>query len=272
MEQRILFFDIDGTLLNNKAVVPESAVNALEQLKEKGHLRFVCTGRTRCMIPEVINELGFDGFVLGAGTEVEFQGKQLVYRELSTELIKRTIPILRKYNCAYLFEGTDYVYYEKGAEQEERAYFSVFVKSLSSIAKVVEQYSEIHASKITLVPPEDLCGIKLEAFRQELAKDFNVIVHERVKKGILTDGLIELVPLGFTKATGIKSAIELLEIKREATIGVGDSNNDLEMLGFVETAVVMGNGTKRAKDLADVVTTSIDDDGIWNSMKTLQLI
>ncbi|MDO5520592.1 MAG: HAD family hydrolase [bacterium] len=272
MDQRILFFDIDGTLLNRKAVVPESAVKALSELKKKGHLRFVCTGRTRCMVPEEVRVLDFDGFVLGGGTEVEYKGEQLIYTELSSELIERTTPILKKFNFTYLFEGRDHVYYEKEAEQEERAYFSVFVKSLGAIAKVVDQYSEVHASKITLVPPNGFSLSELEEFKQALSKDFTIIVHDPVNNGILTDGLIELVPVGINKATGIANTISCLNISKEATIGVGDSNNDLEMLEFVETAVVMGNGTKRAKELADLITTHIDEDGIWNSMERLQLI
>lgn len=272
MDSRILFFDIDGTLLNSQAKVPDSTVNALKELKQQGHLRFICTGRTKCMVPSVIHDLEFDGYVLGGGTEVQYEGKQLYYKELSTDLISRTIPVLIKYGFTYLFEGTDFVYYEKASENEERAFFSSFVKSFGKSAVVITDYEKIHASKVTLVPPEGFTKEASAAFTEELEKDFNVIMHAPAKNGILTDGLVELVPQGINKATGIENAITSLNIKREKTVGIGDSNNDLEMLAYVETAVCMGNGTDRAKVLADLVTTAIDEDGIWNSMKQLHLI
>ncbi len=48
MEQYMLFFDIDGTLLDEKeGIVPESTVRALHQAKKNGHLLFLCTGRCK---------------------------------------------------------------------------------------------------------------------------------------------------------------------------------------------------------------------------------
>ncbi len=272
MDKKILFFDIDGTLLNGEAVVPESTVAALKELKEQGHLRFVCTGRTKCMIPEEVNKLAFDGYVLGGGTEVEYEGKQISYYELPVDLIKKTVPVMQKYKVTYLFEGRDNIYYEQSAANEERAYFSGFVKSFGKLAVIIKEYDEIHASKITLVPPEGFTKEIAENFRKDLEQDFNVIIHAPANNDILTDGLIELVPIGINKATGIQDAIRSLGMTKEMTVGIGDSNNDLEMLSYVGTAVCMGNGTSRAKELADLVTTHIDDDGIWNSMKSLQLI
>ena len=52
MEQYMLFFDIDGTLLDEKeGIVPESTVRALHQAKKNGHLLFLCTGRCKSIWP-----------------------------------------------------------------------------------------------------------------------------------------------------------------------------------------------------------------------------
>jgi hydroxymethylpyrimidine pyrophosphatase-like HAD family hydrolase len=52
----------------------------------------------------------------------------------------------------------------------------------------------------------------------------------------------------------------------------GDGLNDLEMLKAVGTGVAMGNGVQEAKALANLVTTDVSEDGIWNGLKELQLI
>ena len=60
----MLFFDIDGTLLDEKeGIVPESTVRALHQAKKNGHLLFLCTGRCKSIWPKDILEIGFDGVV-----------------------------------------------------------------------------------------------------------------------------------------------------------------------------------------------------------------
>ena len=272
MEKKLIFFDIDGTLLNGKKDVPESTKTALRELREAGHLRFVCTGRTKCMIPEQVRELEFDGFVFGGGTQVVYEGEDVTYQELSYPLILKSVEILKRYGFVYLFEGKDNIYYEKEAQKEERAYFSSFVKGFGSLAKIIEDYKDICASKITLVPPVGFTNEQLEAFKLEMRDDFNVIVHEAEKNDILTDGLIELVPEGTNKATGIKDAITFLKREQKDTVGVGDSNNDLEMLAYTKESICMGNGTSRAKELATFQAKHIDDDGIYDAMKTLQYI
>lgn len=272
MDKKIIFFDIDGTLLNKENIVPESTKTALRKLKEEGHLRFVCTGRTKCMLSSVITELEFDGYVYGGGTDVEFGKQCLEYAELSSERIQEVTEVLNQYQAAFILEGKDNIYVEEFALQDERIFFSKFVKGLGEIAKVIVDDEHVHASKITMLLPEDMTEEAMAEFTETLSKWFNVIVHESGDGKAFTDGLVELMPLGYTKASGVQRTIEALQIPWENTIGVGDSNNDLEMLSYVHTAICMGNGTDRAKELAQLVTTDIDADGISNAMESLQLI
>ena len=65
------------------------------------------------------------------------------------------------------------------------------------------------------MPPVGFTNEQLEAFKLEMRDDFNVIVHEAEKNDILTDGLIELVPEGTNKATGIKDAITFLNVGKK---------------------------------------------------------
>lgn len=36
--------------------------------------------------------------------------------------------------------------------------------------------------------------------------------------------------------------------------------------------VAMGNGSEALKDVADMVTDSVDEDGVWNALKKLGLV
>jgi hydroxymethylpyrimidine pyrophosphatase-like HAD family hydrolase len=77
---------------------------------------------------------------------------------------------------------------------------------------------------------------------------------------------------GITKATGMASYLKYKAIKREDSIAIGDGTNDFEMVEFAGVGVAMGNGFDELKARADMVTRSIDDDGIYYAFKELGLI
>ena len=83
---------------------------------------------------------------------------------------------------------------------------------------------------------------------------------------------IEVVPKGYTKATGIAQVCDMLGIARENTYAFGDSTNDLEMLTYVGHGIAMGNGAPAAKAAAEYVTTDIMNHGIKNGLKHYGLI
>ena len=77
---------------------------------------------------------------------------------------------------------------------------------------------------------------------------------------------------GITKSYGMQKMLDFLHVDRKDTIAFGDGYNDLEMLQFVENGVAMGNAVDDLKAVADYVTDSVDQDGIYKAMKELGLI
>ena len=72
----------------------------------------------------------------------------------------------------------------------------------------------------------------------------------------------DVIKRGVTKATGMQRVLDYVGISRENCIGIGDSVNDLPMIEFAGLGVAMGNAPEGVKTRADVVTESIDDDGV----------
>ena len=270
--KKILFFDIDGTLINEHKEVSASTVEALTSLKNAGHEIFVCTGRTKCMLPKVVTDLLFDGFVYGGGTALEHENELLELEELSYNQIMELTDLLKKYNISYVYEGHDKVYIEREFFDDNRYYYRNFIRTLGDVCVSFDDYREIKASKITCVLPQGMTNKKEEEFVAALDNKYQAIFHERTDNGIMTDGLVEILPKGCTKGTGIERMASQLGITLENTVGIGDSNNDLEMLEVVGTAICMGNGSSQAKALADFVTRSVNEDGILHAMKTLEYI
>ena len=107
-DRKIVFFDIDGTLVDGPThQVPQSAVEAIRKLRENGHLAFINTGRTLVSIEPRIREIGFDGLVCGCGTHIYYEGETLfshsILHEKCTEIVYelRRLGILsdKDYTC-----------------------------------------------------------------------------------------------------------------------------------------------------------------------------
>ena len=76
------------------------------------------------------------------------------------------------------------------------------------------------------------------------------------------NGLIEVVPLGISKATGVEEVARPLEIAAEDIVAFGDMPNDVPMLRWVGLGVAMGNAHPEAIEAADEVTAPNTDDGL----------
>ena len=80
--KKAIFFDIDGTIWDEKQQIPNSTKEAFQKMKEQGHYLFISSGRTRIFIPdEALMPLGFDGILSVCGTYGEFQKEIKFYHK-----------------------------------------------------------------------------------------------------------------------------------------------------------------------------------------------
>lgn len=263
-EKKAVFFDIDGTLFEQGNPVPESTVAAIHKLRENGHLAFVCSGRSRIMVPEKeILSIGFDGVIAACGMYASFGERVLFDEEMTEEQLSDILPVLQDTDTMYILEGTEYIYYD-----ERTIHYAIddwYVRSINEMVAdrfcVVPQCAqEIHANKISIQVPKS----RMEEVTERAKRHYQLLLHE--------ENIAEIIPHGFTKAGGIRRVCEMLGISRENTIAVGDSINDVDMLRYAGIGIVMGNGTQVAKENADFITTGIYEDGIWNAMAHFGLV
>ena len=104
-------------------------------------------------------------------------------------------------------------------------------------------------------------SVILDGIRQK----YDVIVHSSIP-------VAEMVPKGTNKAVGIEKMLDYLGIDKKETYAFGDSNNDMEMLDYVEYGIAMGNAYPDVLKRARYKTKSIYDDGIYYGLKDFGLI
>lgn len=262
--RKAIFFDIDGTLYYPTVGIPASAKEGIAKLKENGHLVFICTGRTKAMLFNELNDMEFDGIIAGAGTYVEYNGKELYRYDMDEMEAMDIANELREMGFAPVPEGHDIFYMEPESRwtKEYKMVYNHFYNNVGGeIRKMPEDGSGIKAAKMSAVVSE---RSDIEAAKKKYEEKYLVVLHGKV--------ILELIPKGFSKAEGIKMLLEHTGIDKKDTYGFGDSMNDYEMLDYVEYGIAMGNSDKRLMEVADYVTDTIENDGIYKALEKYQLI
>lgn len=264
----VIFFDIDGTLLNWEKKMPESTAEALHLLRKNGHETVICTGRTK-VFAELEPSLreGFDGRLYGCGTNIYYKGEELFHYEIPREELQESIGILTEYDMPFILEGRDY-FYSRSSELSEEAYGRYIIDSLGERMMDADQYrNDMHVNKfiaVLLKKYRDTAVDDIEQVTRRLGGRFHVMNHN--------NRAIEIVPAGFTKATAIEMFCSRLGLDPADTYAIGDGNNDVEMLRLVGTGIAMGEGSPAAKEAASYVTSGVNEDGLWLAMKHFELI
>lgn len=267
MEQSILFFDIDGTILTEDGTrrIPDSTRAGINQARANGHLTFINTGRVYLNVEPMIQELGFDGYVCGCGTNIYYQGKELFHKKLSEAICKQTVEVLRACRMAVLFEASDLNAVDSAIEGNEKlleltAYFSENGRNIVDV-----ESPEFHFDKFTGWYP---LGQDMERFLTFAEVYFDCI--DRGQDDIW--GMYEVVPKGYSKATGIRYLLDYFQIPQERAYAFGDSTNDLSMLTYVKHSVAMGGSPDVVRQAVEYVTEPILEDGLANALSHYGLI
>ncbi len=261
MDRKILFFDIDGTILSHRTfTISENTKNAIRQAQAKGHLAFINTGRVISAIPEEIKELGFDGFVCGCGTHISYHDQILLQTFIPEELTRNLIDDLRELGIDAVLEGTGAVYYDEYAT--------------NPIIKEIREYhdengfpvgswddSEVLIDKFCIWSASDAAN---RLFKEKYEEYFEFIDRNH--------HLYEIIPKGYSKASGIQFLINHLNIPFENTYAFGDGENDLPMLQYASQTIAMGNAPESIKDIVSFVTLDVDENGIRYALEHYGLI
>ena len=262
MDKKIVFFDIDGTLIDDEThTVPQSAIDAIHKAQKNGHILIVNTGRPSVAVDKAIKDIGFDGFLCGCGTYIEYKNEVIFHYTLEENLRKEIMDRIFKHHMQGIVEGTEGVYFQNGGTHP------FFVESYEYFKE--QGFPVYHFGPGDLAPFDKFVVLytehdDVEGFRAFAKDKFSLIQR--------ADTFIELIPKPFSKATGIQFIVDYLGMSLDQTISIGDSTNDLPMLTYTKEAVAMGNSNPILFDKVTYITTDVDKDGVANALKHFGLI
>ena len=254
---KLLLLDIDGTLLNSKKELPESAKMALEKARANGHELAIATGRAPFMFEELRNELGISTFISFNGQYIVHQQEPIHKEALDPDALQSIFEYAEQRNHPLVFMNeikmVSSIDYHPDIDES--------IKSLKfDHPKTEEGFqadNEIYQALI-------FCEEQEEQQYRDNFKTVDFVRWHRVSCDIL--------PQGGTKASGIKRLIKLTGHSIEDTIAFGDGLNDLQMMETAGFSVAMDNGHHKTKAIASYITDHVDNDGLAKAFKHLGLI
>lgn len=279
MKNKIIFLDMDGTILNEDNRVTEHTSDVIKEVRKKGIKVFIATGRAQGDIFNLVPEnFEVDGIISSNGA-VGYIGEQEIFKhKLSMQAVYKLIELAEKNHIYYEL----FPYYKEriALEKDKEILLSELNHTSQADVEENEWKSRQNAlsSKINWVHeiPEDEYS-KFYFFKRNIAE----IKKWREKIAPLEAELdfstssstpcnLEAMPSGINKATGIQAIISALNLKETAEIyAIGDSDNDIQMLGYVDVPVVMKNAPNHIKELGKIVTEfTNEEDGVAAFLKS----
>ncbi|WP_174545506.1 Cof-type HAD-IIB family hydrolase [Exiguobacterium aurantiacum] len=256
-DKKVVFFDIDGTLLHEGTYIPPSTIGAIEQLRANGVETFIATGRGPAMLSDIPQQLGIESMVCYNGQIVVHRG-EIVYRNtLPTHALSRLTDHAGTFDHTLVYLGQD-----RGGATKPNDH--VVEQSLGELDMPIPTYAPNFHIEQDVYQTLLYCTAEEEHHYLDAYSEFDFIRwHPHA---------MDVINRGASKADGIRHFIETNGYRLENTYAFGDALNDLAMLRYVGTGIAMGNGRAEAKEAADFVTKSILEDGIEYGLKTMKLI
>ena len=264
MNSKLVFFDVDGTLASLKdCTVSESALRAIKMAQANGHKCFVNTGRGPTTIDRELREAGFDGYLCGCGTNIEYHGEILYDKQVDHDFLMKFVREAFKYNADVLFEGTEATYYPAHPVSSQAKFLleQYTPKGFPNLFYDENNYEMIRANKFGLYHTSER---EVQPLVDMMKGKFEIIWRDAT--------YYENIPIGHSKGTAIEYIVRYLGADMKDTIAFGDSYNDMPMFLTAHTSVLMGNGDEGLDEHVTFRTTDEQEDGIYNAMKRLELI
>jgi Cof subfamily protein (haloacid dehalogenase superfamily) len=280
---RLLFIDLDGTLVHRTDDVSPRTIEALNKAQEAGCTVVICTGRSRFEIEPVAAQWNGHGYAItnnGAVISEWDTGEVLHKVAIPRATVKKAAHIAHDFGFSLLGIGAD----EAAAPQRvftdrkfplPQTFLDEHGHRLSHVSDLREGLEQ---DLVTLCifggdgETEMVYNQWLEQFYNQWLEQLGHMVsvfHAPFSR--LDTWCSYVTPAAANKAIAAQKVAEMFNVSREQTMAIGDHLNDLELLLWAGVGVAMGDGHALAKAKADHVTAAFHEDGAAQAIEKFVL-
>lgn len=273
---KIIFLDVDGTLMDYENHLPASAVEAVRRARKNGHRVYICTGRSRAEVYPELWDIGLDGMIGGNGCYVEDHGQVILHQMVPPEQCRRVVDWLHGRGLEFYLECNSGLYASENFEEAAQ----------DSIRRYAKQKGAGGPLTVRSVFPNMIFGGEL--YRDDLNKvsfllsDYQDYLDAKAAFPDLKAGTWggkgeealfgDLGVKDIDKAVAVEALVRHLHADMGDTIAFGDAKVDIPMLECCAYGVAMGSGGPEIKAMADYVTGDVDADGLCQAFEKLGLL
>ncbi|MEH7385011.1 HAD family hydrolase [Bacillus sp. JJ1521] len=257
---KIVFLDIDGTILRPDDTIQESTKNAVSLLKEKGIEVFLATGRPLHEITDIGDELSISSYIAYNGAFAIHRDETLFNEPLPSSLVDNLLKTTKENHF-------DIVLYTK--------HKNIFTSMESEIVK--DFIKTFHLQKNALYSEnqkDEILGSTIITTQEHAEKKFEHI-HEIHLSSVNVEGMKncrDVIREKVNKGVAVKAVLATLQLLPEQAAAFGDGMNDKEMLSTVGSGFAMGNANPELFSYSKYKTTDVENSGVYNGLKSIGLV
>ncbi|MCP3818051.1 Cof-type HAD-IIB family hydrolase [Streptomyces sp. A3M-1-3] len=252
---RLVATDLDGTLLRGDETVSQRTRDALAAATAAGAAHIVVTGRAVPWTRHILDDLGYEGLaVCGQGAQVYHAGE---HRLLTSVTLDRQLAGLALAKIEAEVGPLALAASRDGLDGEVLVGSGYRVQDGPLPVVLCDDPAEMWSAPLNKVYIQHP-GLDDDA----LARVARSLVGSLVDVVMAGPGVVEILPLGLSKSTGLSLAARRLGLRAADTIAFGDMPNDIPMFAWAGHGVAMANAHEELKAVAQEVTASNEDEGI----------
>ncbi len=253
-EYKLLVLDLDGTLTNDDKQITPKTFAALQQIQDAGVVIVLASGRPTYGIMPLAEKLGLKergGFILSYNGGVVLDchtGHELFSQKLDNEILPEIYRMVRERGHAVLSYRDEMILATEA--DDEYVLEECRINQMPVLGVGESLLQELPAEVIKLLATGNPDVLEQTESEMKMAlKDMGVWVYRSAPF------FLEMVPEGIDKAESLKRLLQLLGLKEDSMVCVGDGGNDISMIRLAGVGVAMLNAPERVKEAADWVTT-----------------
>lgn len=255
---KIIFFDIDDTLRNSKTgFIPSTIPTVFQQLREKGILTGIATGRGIFGVVPEIKALKPDFFVTLNGAYIEDKKGNVIYsNKIARDKVEEYIAWTKEVGIDYGLVGSHGAKLSRRTEMISQAIDPIYPDL--EVDPDFYQKEDIYQMWTFKDQGDDL------TLPESLASTLRLVRwHEHSS---------DVVPISGSKAAGVAKVVDQLGLKPENVMVFGDELNDLELFDYAGISVAMGISHEKIKEKADYITKTLEEDGIFDALEGFGMV
>ena len=255
---KVIFFDIDDTLRNSKTgFIPSTIPTVFQQLRDRGILTGIATGRGIFGVVPEIKVLKPDFFVTLNGAYIEDKKGSVLYsHKIARDKVEEYIAWTKEVGIDYGLVGSHEAKLSRRTEMISQAIDPIYPDL--EVDPDFYQKEDIYQMWTFEDQGDDL------TLPESLASTLRMVRwHEHSS---------DVVSISGSKAAGVAKVVDQLGLKPENVMVFGDGLNDSELFDYAGISVAMGISHDKIKEKADYITKTLEENGIFDALEGFGMV